>query len=228
MKSPEKILNEARLISEEQANNDFSSRRKRRRQVDIEQVIKRAGIPKRFESRSFDDYRPLSVGCQRALDDCRAYAGAFESIMLPRGACLILTGNPGTGKTHLACAVLSHVMRNGYSGLFITVSDMLRTIRSTYNPSSQMTEQEVYDRYISADLLVLDEVGLSIGKDSVREVLIFDVLNGRYSAVKPTIILGNLMPDKMRDYLGFRVWDRLQENNAPLVVFDWESYRSNG
>lgn len=109
--------------------------------------------------------------------------------------------------------------------MYVTVSEMLRHIRSTYSSASTKTEQEVFDDYILVDLLVLDEVGVSIGDEGKRQALIFDVLNGRYSLNKPTIVLSNLLPSEMKEYLGHRVWDRLLEHRAPIVKFNWGSFR---
>ena len=64
------------------------------------------------------------------------YAGHF-STRLSDGSSLILTGRPGTGKTHLACAILASVIAKGYAGLFITVSEALRLIRDAYSPRAQ-------------------------------------------------------------------------------------------
>ena len=53
-------------------------------------------------------------------------------------------GQPGVGKTHLAVAVLKQVIQaSGARGLFYDTRDLLRVIRSTYDPSIRTTELEV-------------------------------------------------------------------------------------
>jgi DNA replication protein DnaC len=38
--------------------------------------------------------------------------------------------------------------------------------------------------------------------------------------------MGNLTQQKMQEYLGPRIWDRLMEGGSPVLALDWESYRS--
>ena len=74
------------------------------------------------------------------------------------------------------------------------------------------------------DLLILDEVGVQFGSDFERNTL-FDVLNERYELRKPTIFLSNLGREDLAEFLGERVMDRLREDGATVVPFDWPSYR---
>jgi DNA replication protein DnaC len=195
-----------------------------REQSELEKLFSRSGVPPRFAGKYFDDYVPAGLAQTRAKEICQKYADRFEKLSAS-GVCMVLTGGTGTGKTHLACSVLRLVMVAGRTGIFLTVTELLRSIRSTYSSSSKETETDVVARFINADLLVLDEIGLSIGKQDIREAQLFDVINGRYAALKPTVLIGNLSPAEMEKYLGVRVWDRVCEGKAPVVVFDWETYR---
>ncbi len=199
---------------------DIVAEKSKDKQQALEKKLSRAGIPERFRDKDFETFDKPGT----ALDVCKRFADNFQTVKT-KGANLILTGQPGTGKTHLAVSILKQVMESGETGFFVTVSEMLRAIRGTYSAASKTTEQEVFDYFINASLLVLDEVGVAIGDDEKRKALIFDVLNGRYNRMKPTVIIGNLTPEEMEDYLGFRVWDRLMESNAPVIAFDWASYR---
>jgi DNA replication protein DnaC len=74
------------------------------------------------------------------------------------------------------------------------------------------------------DLLILDEVGVQFGSDT-EKLLLFDVLNERYEQRKPTLLLSNLALDGVKAFLGERIYDRLREDGAEAVVFDWDSWR---
>ena len=206
---------------------ELSRERRAARQAAMERAIGRAGIPRRFRHHSFDDYVANDEAQLRALTLAREYAANFAAIR-ERGNCLLLVGGPGTGKTHLACAILGQVITAGHSGLFLTVSEGLRLIRSTYSPGASQNEAQVFETLTGPDLLVLDEVGVGIGNDAKRRAMLFDVLNARYGEMRPTILIGNLTAAEMEDYLGERIMERLMDLGSIMVPFTWSSHRRRG
>ncbi len=206
---------------------ELGQERQAARQAAIERAVGRAGIPRRFRDHSFEDYAANGVAQLRALSLAREYAANFATIRA-RGNCLLLVGGPGTGKTHLACAILSQVIAAGYSGLFLTVSEGLRLIRATYSPGASQTEVQVFETLTSPDLLVLDEVGVAIGNESKRRAMLFDVLNARYAEMRPTVLVGNLTAPEMEAYLGERIMERLMDLGSITVPFTWPSHRRRG
>src|SRR5699024_7684074 len=75
----------------------------------LERKIGDALIPKRFQGKTFDEYRADTPDQQKALDSCKEYAFNFDE-HLSAGRCLILCGNPGTGKTHLAASIANYLV----------------------------------------------------------------------------------------------------------------------
>lgn len=207
--------------AKEEARRDAQVAADRRRRV--EALLGRSGIPQRFVGRTFDGYAATEQGQRMALNVCRAYADRWPEKMAA-GTSLVLTGSPGTGKTHLACAIGSHVVESHMgSVLFATVSAMLRAIKETYRKDSQRSEQDVIDRLIEPDLLIVDEVGVQVGSEH-EKLLMFEVLNGRYQDMRPTILISNLSVDELEAFLGHRVMDRYRECGA-VLAFDWASHR---
>jgi DNA replication protein DnaC len=190
----------------------------------LERALGRCGIPERFLDRSFENYHAATPEQQRALIVCRGYATRVVAAG-SHGDSLLLLGGPGTGKTHLACAILAEVLRAGHTGLLLSVSAALRTLRETYSVRAQRLESEALELLTTPDLLVLDEVGLAIGNDEKRRALLFDVLDTRYARLRSTILVGNLTADELEDYLGERIMDRLCEGDAAVVSFTWPSHR---
>ena len=190
----------------------------------IEGLFQRAGIPVRFQSRTFDNYQVNNDGQERALRKARAYADGWQQ-SVTAGTSLIFSGNAGTGKTHLACAIANQLIAQGVSAVFTTVSDAMRAIKRTYDADSQMTELQAIQAFVDPGLLILDEVGANRGTEYEVQ-LVFDIINKRYENCRPTIILTNLDPQALRDCLGERVVDRLREGGGKLVAFTWESFRA--
>ena len=184
-------------------------------------------MPRRFLNRNFENYLAVTRGQRQALEVCRGYAKGFEQ-MRRRGGGLLLLGGPGTGKTHLACAILAHVIQAGHTGLFLSVSGALRIIRDAYSPRGQRTETEALALLTAVDLLVLDEVGVAIGNASTRRAMLFDILNDRYGELRPTILIGNLTSGELERSLGERIMERLMDLGSAMVPFTWSSYRRRG
>ena len=205
----------------------LAAERRRAAQADLERAVGRSGIPRRFLDRTFESYLAGTQGQRRALDVCRAYADGFEQ-MRERGGGLLLLGGPGTGKTHLACAILAQVIHAGHTGLFLPVSGALRIIRDAYSPRGQRTETEALALLTAVDLLVLDEVGVAIGNEATRRAMLFDVLNDRYGELRPTILIANLTSAELERYLGERIMERLMDLGSAVVPFTWSSYRRCG
>src|SRR5213079_2434286 len=94
-------------------------------------------------------------------------------------------------KTHLAVAILKHVIRGcGARGLFYDTRDLLKVIRSTYDPTNRTSEQDILRPVMTAELLVLDDLGAEKTSDWVEETLNL-IVNTRYNERRPTLFTSN-------------------------------------
>lgn len=219
-------ITKAREQSEREIADEIKKRNAALRQRVMEDRLRRAGIPERFKDRTFDSFTAETEKQERALSTASLYAERFSAIR-ERGCCLLMLGNVGTGKTHLATAILRSVIDSGYTGLYIRVTDVLRLMRSAFN-RSDVTEQEILDTITGVDLLVLDEVGVAIGDGEKRQAMLYDVLDTRYADKKPSVLLANMTASDMESYLGRRLYDRLMEDGGVALEFTWGSHRRVG
>lgn len=195
-----------------------------RQRARIEARHKASGVPSRFAAAGFDGFIRRSPSIGAALDAVQEYANNFSE-HAKAGRCLILAGPAGTGKTHLACAAVRHLCDGNRRAQYFKLGDAIRRLRDTWRRDSDETELQVLHEYRHADLLVLDEVGVQYGTDG-EKVHAFDIIDGRYSDMKPTIIITNCKADELVAYLGERVVDRLLENGGRMLVFDGKSNRT--
>lgn len=192
------------------------------RVADLEALLKQTAVPQRFIGRSFDNFTAAGPGQQRALEVCREFADNFPQ-HLRRGSSLIFSGAAGTGKSHLAAAVLQAILPR-HVGAYMTFMGMIRLIRETWHPSATRRESEVIAELGSLPLLVIDEIGVQYGTEA-EHTLLFEVMDRRYRDQKPTILMTNQDRDGFKRFVGDRVYDRMTEV-ARWVTFDWASYRT--
>ncbi len=100
---------------------------------------------------------------------------------------LILRGDYGVGKTHLAAAVANKIQRGGMRVLFVVVPDLLDYLRATFQPGSSVSYDRRFSDVRQAPFLVLDDMGMYNATDWAREKL-FQILNHRYVQGLATVI----------------------------------------
>jgi DNA replication protein DnaC len=190
----------------------------------VARLTKSSEIPARFRDASLDTYQAKSKAQTRALQTARRFAANFAEIA-KRGSFLTLVGSLGTGKTFLACAIGNALLAKGYGVLYVTAYKLLREIKRSWARNAEMDEKAVMARYTGGcDLLILDEIGVQYGTDAER-VLLFQVIDDRYSELLPTVLVSNLDREGLANVLGERAFDRLAEYGSAIVAFEWESFR---
>jgi DNA replication protein DnaC len=198
-----------------------------RREAAGQQRLASANIPKRYQHCTIANFTAYNESLLRAADKARRLAEEFPSV----GRGLFLEGQPGVGKTHLAVAVLKRVIeRTGARGLFYDTRDLLRVIRSTYDPSIKTTELEILRPVMSADLLVLDDIGAEKTSEWVEETMNL-IVNTRYNERRVTIFTSNYKdipddtdPNALLFRIGHRMRSRLHEM-CEFEVLDGADYR---
>ena len=180
-------------------------------------------IGRRFVNCTWDDYKPVCEKAAHHKDVLMRYANGFGQA-LKSGASGMLIGNPGTGKNMLAALVCKTIYEQRFLSLHTTVAKLIRRVRATWRPGAEETERQAFAAFVKPSLLVVDEVGVQSGTDNEINILT-EVINDRYEAVLPTMIISNLTFDKLESLLGPRIIDRLYDGGGFLLQFDWASYR---
>lgn len=180
-------------------------------------------LPKRFKNKSFDNYIADDEKSKKALAICQKYASTFKD-RFEAGGGLVLCGQAGTGKTHLASSIINHIKKVYYIPVFTSALGVTRHVKATYNKNNDKTELQAISDFVRPDLLVIDEVGVQFGTDA-EKIILFEVINRRYQEMKPTILISNLNITELGDYIGERVVDRMFEGGGAVIAFDWSSYR---
>jgi DNA replication protein DnaC len=186
-----------------------------------------ANIPKRYEHCTIANFLVYNESLAAAAAEATRLVASFPAVS--RG--LFLEGQPGVGKTHLAVAVLRAVVEQaGVRALFYDTRDLLRVIRSTYDPATRTTELEVLRPVMTAELLVLDDLGAEKTSEWVEETMNL-IVNTRYNEQRLTIFTSNYAdipddtdPNALLFRIGHRMRSRLHEM-CEFKVLDGADYR---
>jgi DNA replication protein DnaC len=184
-------------------------------------ALRKAGVPLRFQGKTLETYQADNDKQQIAVAACRKLISAMQA--RSHAPNLIMIGKPGTGKSHLCCGIVLELYRT-HRVRRVDLPDLIREIRATWHRDSEVSEERVLDWYGALDLLIIEEVGTGAGTDDER-ARIFQVINRRYEAMLPTVVVSNLDMAALKLEIGDRVIDRLREGDRSLVVFDWQSMR---
>ena len=158
-------------------------------------VIKEhSGIPPNYQQASLDNFQipqdnPIArSGLGTVLMQVRGFVREF-----PAGEKqgLLLVGDAGTGKTHLAVAALRALMDKGHEGVFFDYQNLLERIRSSYDSTSGATDREAYRSALDAELLLIDDLGAHRVTEWVEDT-VTSIITYRCNNRKPTIATTNL------------------------------------
>ena len=126
---------------------------------------------------------------KRILEFTRNYAENFT----PSSGSILMFGGTGLGKTHLSLAIANKVLEKGYSVVYDSIINILRTIEKEHfsrDHSSEMT-----DLILSSELLIIDDLGTEYETQFYNST-VYNIINSRINSSRPTIINTNL------DYAG--------------------------
>jgi DNA replication protein DnaC len=164
-----------------------------------------------------DDLKPDErENLRRAVEICRRFAEEPTDW-------LVLQGDYGCGKTHLAAAIANQRAASGQSALFVVVPELLDHLRATFSPSSQVRFDQRFEEVRRAPLLVLDDLGTESASPWAQEKL-FQLFNYRYMARLPTIITMKQKPEEVDPRLRTRMLDVAR---CTIFAIDVPSYRGS-
>lgn len=188
---------------------------------------KRASKSKLAQNKKIEDY---DFKFQPSLNKLQILNFASCSFIEKREN-IIFMGKPGTGKTHLSCAIGLKALLNGYSVLFTTAHDLIKEL---YQSKADGTYYSKLSNYIKPDLLIIDEIGFKkFTQNGVDDL--FEIINQRYenksiiiTSNKPFEDWGNILFDPV---LATAIIDRLVHHSHVISIkgdsFRAREYKSN-
>lgn len=162
----------------------------------VRTITENAGVPPLYTKASLENFvlpqdnPTASAALRSVLLIVKAYTREFPNTEKPG---LLLIGEPGTGKTHLAVAALNILIARGFEGLFFDYQNLLERIRAGYDASSGQSDREAYRSALDSEILLLDDLGAHRVTDWVEDT-VTSIVTYRCNNRKPLIATTNL-PD---------------------------------
>ncbi len=141
------------------------------------------------------------------------------------GAGLLLWGDVGTGKTHLACAIANSLLMQRYTVVYTSALELVAGLKASWKATSREEgELAFYRNMAKPDLMIIDEIGMQHDSDFERVVL-SAVVEARSRDCRPIIAISNLEPSKIIRVVGQRAFDRLIGYDSEILKFEGASLR---
>ena len=158
---------------------------------------------------SYDD----RYGCAPAeqmkavYEICRKFAENYPNV----NSNLMLTGEPGLGKTYLSACIAREVAGKGYSVFYESSSAALGAFeRQQFSREASEREDaaNTVKQLLSCDLLILDDLGTEFTTPAVLSAL-YTLINTRLNSGKAMIVNTNLLPDELKSRYSPAIASRL-------------------
>lgn len=180
----------------------------------LAQLFRSARIPLRYTEKNLENFNQFKQ--PKAHKMAQAYLENWQH-MQKSGQGILFVGDVGTGKTHLAFAILNALIRKGVNGLATTVPDLMDDLRPKRDETTERQAEQI-EALKTVDLLLLDDLGAQRNTPWVTERL-FIIINARYNSLRPTIITSNDYLESLDKVEGWkRIVDRISEMCRPVKM----------
>ncbi len=191
--------------------------------------IASSGIGKLIEKQSFENfdlswygegtesYKMAEMNLKIAKTFVKNFGKKYDN--------LLISGNTGTGKTHLSTAIAKELITRGFDVIYDSTQNIISDFeadkfRSGYSPSYEPKAE----KYLECDLLIIDDLGTEFASQFTVSCL-YNLINTRQNQGRSTIISTNLSPEKLKSDYDGRITSRILGSDFTQLYFEGKDHR---
>lgn len=196
-----------------------------REMAKIQKIWEQSGISVNDIDKSFSNFETWNIKIRDMKDKATSYYRQFEKIKGERTNSIMLCGNPGCGKTHLALALANNLLKKKQVPVvYMPYRDVITDLKQ------HMTDEEYYKRtlskYQNCEVLLIDD--LFKGKINETDInIMFELINYRYLNRLPMIISTEFTIEKLLSFdeaIGSRIYE-MSKNYVAQIQGSNNNYR---
>ena len=141
---------------------------------------------------------------------------------------ILLSGGTGVGKTHLSKCMANELIKKGHLVTLTTAFKMNQDFLKSYSSRDLEEKQALLEKYLSAEILFIDDLGTELVQKGITVNFLYQVLNERKSNKMPTVITTNLDLKDIRDTYDERISSRIIDKQTSICLqIDGKDLRLN-
>lgn len=174
--------------------NDFAVKCECQEKGKKKQDISKNGFTRAIEKCTFSTYETWNENSKRAKEVAKNYFLSFEKIKNTKNNSILLAGQVGSGKTHLAVAIALNLLKRHHKVEYMPYRDEITKLKQ--NIINSQYYEKAMDKYKTCEVLLIDD--LFKGKPTDTDInIIFEIVNHRYMAQLPMIISTELTRERL-------------------------------
>jgi DNA replication protein DnaC len=184
-----------------------------------------AGIEPDKTNQTFSNFEVWNESSRRARDTASAYYMHFNNIRSSRKNSILLCGQVGSGKTHLAVALALNLLKKNIKVMYMPYRDIITRLKQN------MLDEEYYRKTISTyqtcEILLIDDLYKGRINDSDINI-IFEILNYRYLNYLPVIISTEFTVERLLSFdeaIGSRIYEMCKDYTVEINISRENNYR---